>query len=936
MTVLDIRRDLTIVHSNIRHLYSSRAELTQLCNDINPDILTLNETHLNKSDRFTMPGYTIYRKDRNRRGGGVAILCKDDLPCSLHKNPPQFNNSEHLTIKIHIRNFPIFITAIYLPPSHDFPLDLFTYLNSYHKALILGDLNTYHTNFGDNINNRTGILLNQFLQNSPYRIIPTGPTRLPDNPNHRNLTSPDKILVTHTLRNKVIYTDVLEPLNSDHCCLRLQIATPNWIPTRANIPKTTFKYHKADWEQFRTLLTDLLPDVPPTITDLKSLIEADNLLLHVTNEARLKTIPHKTKTNRHRRELPTDIVKLIKTKRRAHRLYMRIRTEDNRRLYRQLQQEVRDAINRFETRQRQRLASNLDQNKKDNPGKFWQLVKKLRGNTTPTYPLKQDNNYILQTTSKLHIFKNHLQSIHTPQHEPSFDANNYTRITNHIQTNPQLYTPLARIEPHINNNPPTPLNSDITTNEVSAAIYRTRNTAAGPDNIPNILFKHYPNKAVEFLATLYTASFRLGALPPRWKHAHILLFPKPGKDLTNVNNYRPISLTLTICKLLERILNRRLQLHIDDAELIPNTQAGFRPHINIVDQLLKILTPIELAREQGQTAAIVALDLQRAFDTVWHDGLRYKLTDMRLPPQIIRWISDFLTNRTAQVKINHELSEHLTINRGVPQGTVLSPLLYNLFVADIPTPRQTNVRLGQFADDTVYTVAAQNLRLAATRINKDLKLFTQWLQKWRLQINVNKTQVILIKKQRFPSPIIRDTYPIRINHTPIPYQRHLTYLGVKITNRMKLTHHIYHVRNRIALAIKLLYNISGHPPERPSPNPRTNLIIYTSIIRPAILYASQLFSLVADTQLKGLAATERRLIRWALHLPRNTNSRTVYALSKIKPIVEYIRQKNIKYVALAIDRPFIQELFQNPPPYPSLTVNHLLETFNNFLQQQHL
>ncbi|KAJ4429050.1 hypothetical protein ANN_26046 [Periplaneta americana] len=195
----------------------------------------------------------------------------------------------------------------------------------------------------------------------------------------------------------------------------------------------------------------------------------------------------------------------------------------------------------------------------------------------------------------------------------------------------------------------------------------------------------------------------------------------------------------------------RLQLHIDDAELIRNTQAGFRPHINIVDQLLKILTHIELAREQGQTAAIVALDLQRAFDTVWHDGLRYKLTDIRLPPQIIRWISDLLNNRTAQVKINHQLSEHLTINR------------------------------------------------------------------------------------------------------------------------------------------------------------------------------------VEDTQLKGLAATERRLLRWALHLP---NSRTVYALSKIKPIAEYIRQINIKYVALAIDRPFNQELFQNPPPFPNLTVNHLLEIFNDFLLQQ--
>lgn len=934
MTTLDIRRALTIIHSNIRHLYSSRTELTQLCNDLTPDIVALNETCLNHSDKFTMPGYTIYRKDRNRRGGGVAIFCKDTLPCTIHPAPPQFNNTEHLTIKIHIHNFPIYLTSIYLPPNHDLPIPLLNYLNSFHKSIIIGDLNTHHTHFGDIFTNRSGTQLNLFLQNSPYRLIPTGPTRLPDNDNQHNLTTPDKLLVSHILTNKIIDTDILEPLNSDHCPIRLQLATPDWIPTTCNTPLTVFKYHRADWEHFKHLLTELLPTPLPNITDLNSLIDADNILQKVTNEARLRTVPHSLVTNRHRRELPPDIVKLIKTKRRAHRLYMKLHTDDNRRLYRQLQQDVRNAIDRYETRRLQCLASSLDKNKSDNPGKFWKIVKKLRGNTTHAYPIKQDNQYILHTTHKLTAFQNHLQSIHSILQDPNFDNNNYTRITEHVHTNPQLYHPLHTTTPENEDNIPHPLTSDITTNELSAAIYRTRNTAAGPDNIPNIVYKHYPDKAIEFLAAIYTASFRLGALPPRWKHAHILLFPKPGKDLTNVDNYRPISLTLTVCKLMERILNRRIQQYVDEAGLIPDTQAGFRPHIDITDQLLKILTPIQLARERRQTTAIVALDMQRAFDTVWHDGLRYKLTNLGLPPQITRWISDFLRDRTAQVKMNQQLSAPLTIKGGVPQGTVLSPILYNLFVADIPTPRQTNVQLGQFADDTIYIAIARTITLATRRMNSALSDLTTWLKQWRLKLNLHKTQALLTKKPSIPPRRQRDKYPIMINNITIPYKKHLKYLGVKLTQHLKLTHHIHLIKDRISLSIKLLYHISGRPPQRPSPRPRTNLIIYTSIIRPAILYASQLFSTVSATQMESLASTERRLLRRALHLPNNTNSQIVYALAKIKPIDIYIETKNYKYVSKAMDRPFIQELFQNRLPFPNLTISKLLQTYDNFLQLQ--
>ncbi|KAJ4429049.1 hypothetical protein ANN_26045 [Periplaneta americana] len=166
---------------------------------------------------------------------------------------------------------------------------------------------------------------------------------------------------------------------------------------------------------------------------------------------------------------------------------MRTHTDGNRRLYRQLQQDVKNAINDFENRRRLRLATNLDTNVRDKPGTFWKTLKKLNGYQQPTYPLKE----------------------------------------------PEAYE---------NDNP---LTAAFTTHEVADAKQHTNNKAAGPDNIHNVLIRNYPDTAVEFLKAIYNANFCLGALPPRWKYAHVLLFPKPGKDLTNATNYRPIRLTAT-------------------------------------------------------------------------------------------------------------------------------------------------------------------------------------------------------------------------------------------------------------------------------------------------------------------------------------------------------------------------------------------------------
>lgn len=170
---------------------------------------------------------------------------------------------------------------------------------------------------------------------------------------------------------------------------------------------------------------------------------------------------------------------------------------------------------------------------------------------------------------------------------------------------------------------------------------------------------------------------------------------------------------------MEKVVASRLHVHLAERDLIPVTKAGFRPGVRLHDQLIRVLTPIEVAHTHRHYAILVALDAQRAFDTVWIDALKYKLSLLLLPHEITRWISSFISNRTGQVRLGRsELSQPFRIEAGVPQGCVLSPILYNIFVSDIPPPIDNNVGLAQYADDVAFWATHPRLSSARAKINR--------------------------------------------------------------------------------------------------------------------------------------------------------------------------------------------------------------------------
>ena len=228
----------------------------------------------------------------------------------------------------------------------------------------------------------------------------------------------------------------------------------------------------------------------------------------------------------------------------------------------------------------------------------------------------------------------------------------------------------------------------------------------GPDLIPNIVLQQLPPKFLAFLASLYNGCIALGYFPKQWKVAQILLFHKPGKNKNNISSYRPISLLNTFSKLFEKIIYNRLEPKLSDLGVLPAFQFGFRKHHSSTQQLLRITEMIERGYDGKKYTAALFLDVAQAFDKVWIDGLKYKLLLLKLPSYLTAIIFSYLEDRTFFTNINNEISTIKEIRAGVPQGSILGPALFNIYVADIP---QTSATLAMFADDTAILTQNHDL-----------------------------------------------------------------------------------------------------------------------------------------------------------------------------------------------------------------------------------
>ena len=262
----------------------------------------------------------------------------------------------------------------------------------------------------------------------------------------------------------------------------------------------------------------------------------------------------------------------------------------------------------------------------------------------------------------------------------------------------------------------------------------------GPDEVHPMLLKECAEILAEPLSMIFQQSFQSGSLPADWKTANVVPIFKKGKK-GDVSNYRPVSLTSVPCKVMESLLKDDLTKHLESTSMLSKVQHGFSQGRSCLTNLLETFEAWTLAVDQGYGIDVVYLDYRKAFDTVWHSGLLTKLQGYGIDGELLSWIKSFLQGRKMRVQVRGSHSDWVEVLSGVPQGSVLGPLLFLIFVNDIPAWIKSNVRM--FADDTKVWTRISTLEDGEV-LQNDLNNLTSWSDKWKLGFNAEKCKVMHI------------------------------------------------------------------------------------------------------------------------------------------------------------------------------------------------
>ena len=496
---------------------------------------------------------------------------------------------------------------------------------------------------------------------------------------------------------------------------------------------------------------------------------------------------------------------------------------------------------------------------------FWPCVKRwFRGPAIRPPPLVYNDSPPASTPAdRASSFAGHLaQALAVHQH-PDFDQQAFEETEEDVELDP-LFRPAAslRDEPDFDQSEPA---GPVSPHLVALELRKLRGgKAPGPDGISTDLLKAAPFAFAIVLATLFTGSFRVGYVPRRWRVAWIRMLPKPGKALTSPAHYRPVAMSSCIGKVLERIFTRRLHTFCHDRGLLPEEQSGFRPGRDTLEQVVLLSQRAAQAMNAGSVLSVAALDVSKAYDSVWHRGLLFQLRETISEPSC-RWIAGFLQDRTAAVMEGGYLSAHFPTPGGVPQGSPLSPLLYVLYTRTMPLPRAHPLGATAYADDVAVWAVGTTPADAWSKTQPILAGLIAWGLRWRLTFSPEKTQACFFSR-RAGGWTEEELGTPSFGSTTLQWKTSVDLLGVRLDRRLQIQAHADWVSQRVGpriLDFRRLVQSQRVPAW-------VGLLLYRSMIRPCLTYAAPILPLACDSAWEALDRLERHGLRAALRARLDT------------------------------------------------------------------
>ena len=377
------------------------------------------------------------------------------------------------------------------------------------------------------------------------------------------------------------------------------------------------------------------------------------------------------------------------------------------------------------------------------------------------------------------------------------------------------------------------------------------NKSSGPCSIPSKFLKLVNNDISIPFSDICNTSFKEGIFPEKNKFAKVIPTLKKGST-KDVNNYRPISLLSTFSKIMEKLMINRLNNFLELHSIIYPNQFGFRAGHSTTHSLISIVETINKTIDSKKYGCGVFIDLKKAFDTVNHDILIQKLEHYGIRNTALNWFKSYLTDRKQFVFVNGVNSETRLVTCGVPQGSVLGPLLFLLYINDLPNISK-KLKFFLFADDTNIYMESSNLKDLERSMNIELKKLYVWLCVNRLSLNITKTNFVIfhaINKPKIPITIL-------IDNKAIDEVKYVKYLGILIDSQLTFRQHIDELSKKISRGIGILYKL------RPFATTKILTNVYYAIIYPFLLYGITVWGTACNTNIAPIHTLQKRFVRMA-------------------------------------------------------------------------
>ncbi|CAG9138035.1 unnamed protein product [Plutella xylostella] len=597
------------------------------------------------------------------------------------------------------------------------------------------------------------------------------------------------------------------------------------------IVANNYIYNKhTDWNSFRDLVETKL-DLNICLKTPDDIEDAALNFFHIIQEACWMCTPYHVTTQKNK-PVPQEIRAKILEKRKLRRIWQTSRHPADKSKLNKAIVELKQIIQNCSNELLQTQLEGLSATKSTNYS-LWKVTKQHDRPQKSKPPLKHSTlGWVRSSQEKAEAFAKHLAVVFTPNAASSDSEDKDINLV--MSQDFQLDMPLKHTSPK----------------EIVQQIYRLENgKSPGFDKIDKKILTELPRKGIIYLTALFNAVIRTGYFPSVWKIAEITMIHKDGKPPNEITSYRPISLLPVVSKLFEKVILRRITPVLTERSVIPKHQFGFRKQHATTEQVHRVCSTIRCALEEKEYCAAAFLDVQQAFDRVWHTGLLCKIK-MLLPHSFFHIIKSYIEDRIFYVKEEDSMSQFYEINAGVPQGSVLGPILYSIFTSDLPQSK--GVTTATYADDTAILASNKIPEKASLNLQESLNDIHKWLEKWRIRASATKSVQITFTLRKGNCP------PVKLGETELPHHDTVKYLGMHLDRRLTWQKHLKTKRDEINLKYRNLNWLLGRNSRLSVEN---KLLVYKTVLKPVWSYGIQLWGSAAISNVNIIQRVQNAILR---------------------------------------------------------------------------